>query len=423
VADFTYLRCWEGLVYFAFVVDVYSRMICGWQLAAHMRTDLVLDALRMALGLRGPGADVQLVHHSDRGSQYTSGDYTQTLEDHRVLASVGSVGDAYDNALAESFVDSFRTELVADRVWRTRSQLELATVEYVGWFNTSRLHESLGDIPPVEHEALSAAHAPGSEHPARDAEDRGAQTPSQPLTEGGEASNPYPKRALRARRGRPASATVRRADRPRKPKQETTKNGPRRTRSGSHPTLVIIREPYVTLRQALWAYAAFYTALNELGDRVVVGDFGDITTDVGGVIDRVNDCFGTSFARFVHTPHTTAECFRIIDDRARRPPWDDHIGAFLAGTEDIHQLRRARQEWQAHHPDRLPIPEDRVARPSQSRQRIKARLRRNYASAELAATRTRAEHAYTRFLRAASRTRAVLVAIGLSTEWCRLVPG
>ena len=185
----------------------------------------------------------------------------------------------------------------------------------------------------------------------------------------------------------------------------------------------VIREPYVTLRQALWAYAVFYTALNELGDRVVVGDFGDITTDIGGVIDRVNDRFGTSFARFVNTPHTTAECFRIIDDRARRPPWDDHIGAFLAGTEDIHQLRRARQEWQAHHPDRLPIPEDRVARPSQSRQRTKARLRRNYASAELAATRTRAEHAYTRFLRAARRTQAVLVAIGLSTEWCRLVPG
>jgi len=127
-------------------------MIVGWQLAARMRTDLVLDALRMALGLRGPGADVELVHDSDRGSQYTSIDYTQTLDDHGVLASVGSVGDAYDNALAESFVDSFKTELIADRVWRTRPQLELATVEYVGWFNHSRLHESLGDIPPVEYE-------------------------------------------------------------------------------------------------------------------------------------------------------------------------------------------------------------------------------------------------------------------------------
>jgi transposase InsO family protein len=153
VADLSYLRCWEGLVYFAFVIDVFSRIVVGWQLAAHMRTDLVLDALRMALGLRGPGADVELVHHSDRGSQYTSIDYTQTLDDHRVLASVGSVGDAYDiNALAESFVDSFKTELIADRVWRTRPQLELAVVEYVGWFNNSRLHESLGDIPPVEYE-------------------------------------------------------------------------------------------------------------------------------------------------------------------------------------------------------------------------------------------------------------------------------
>jgi transposase InsO family protein len=96
VADISYLRCWEGLVFFAFVLDAHSRMIVGWQLAAHMRTDLVLDALRMALHRRGPGADVELIHHSDRGSQYTSIDYTQTLVDHRVLASVGSVGDAYD---------------------------------------------------------------------------------------------------------------------------------------------------------------------------------------------------------------------------------------------------------------------------------------------------------------------------------------
>jgi putative transposase len=117
-----------------------------------MRTTLVLDALRMALGQRGSGADVALVHHSDRGSQYTSFDYTQTLADHGVLASVGSVGDAYDNALAESFVDSFKTELIADRVWRTRSQLELAVVEYIGWFNHDRLHEALGDVPPVEFE-------------------------------------------------------------------------------------------------------------------------------------------------------------------------------------------------------------------------------------------------------------------------------
>ena len=156
VADISYLRCWEGLGFFAFVLDAYSRMIVGWQLASHMRTDLVLDALRMALGQRGPGADVELIHHSDRGSQYTSIDYTQTLADHRVLASVGSVGDAYDNALAESFVDSFKTELITDRVWRSRTQLELAIVEYLGWYNAARLHESLGDIPPAEYEQLHA---------------------------------------------------------------------------------------------------------------------------------------------------------------------------------------------------------------------------------------------------------------------------
>jgi putative transposase len=155
VADLSYLRCWQGLVFFAFVIDAYSRKVIGWQLATNMRTTLVLDALRMALGTRRHGADLALVHHSDRGSQYTSIDYTQTLGDHRVLASVGSIGDAYDNALAESFVDSFKTELIADRVWRSQSQLELAVVEYIGWFNDSRLHQALGDLPPSEFERLS----------------------------------------------------------------------------------------------------------------------------------------------------------------------------------------------------------------------------------------------------------------------------
>jgi putative transposase len=154
VGDFTYLRSWEGISYFAFVIDAFSRRVVGWQLASHMRTDLVLDALRMALGQREPGADFELVAHTDRGSQYTSADYTQELDDASVLASVGSVGDAYDNAMAESFVDTFKTELVADRAWRSRSQLELAVVEYVSWFNHERLHESLGDLPPAEFEDL-----------------------------------------------------------------------------------------------------------------------------------------------------------------------------------------------------------------------------------------------------------------------------
>jgi putative transposase len=156
VGDLSYLRCWEGVVFFSFVIDVFSRRVVGWQLAGHMRTDLVLDALRMALGTREPGADFALVAHTDRGSQYTSAIYTQTLQDHGVLASVGSVGDAFDNAVAESFVDSFKTELIADRVWRTKAQLELAIVQYISWFNHDRLHSTLGDIPPIEFEALAA---------------------------------------------------------------------------------------------------------------------------------------------------------------------------------------------------------------------------------------------------------------------------
>ena len=159
VADFSYLRCWEGVVFFSFVIDVYSRKVVGWQFAKHMRTTLVLDALRMALSTRERVEEVRLIHHSDRGAQYVSGDYTQTLADHDVLASVGSTGDAYDNSMAESFVDSFKTELIADRVWQTRSQLELAIVEYISWFNDSRLHENLGDRPPREIEELYAAKA------------------------------------------------------------------------------------------------------------------------------------------------------------------------------------------------------------------------------------------------------------------------
>jgi putative transposase len=165
VCDFTRVRCWEGVLYFAFVIDVYSRRVVGWQLAGHMRDTLVLDALRMALAARRPGADVKLIHHSDAGSQYTSHDYTQALDDHDVRASIGTVGDALDNALAESFVDSFKTELITDRVWRTREQLEFAIVEYLGWFNHDRLHSSLDDIPPAEFEAehaprfLSQAHS------------------------------------------------------------------------------------------------------------------------------------------------------------------------------------------------------------------------------------------------------------------------
>jgi putative transposase len=156
-ADLTYIRCWEGLVFFSFVIDCYSRMIVGWQLAAHMRTELVGDALEMAVGQRRPDPEALLIHHSDRGSQYTSVQFNDALDDHGVAGSLGSVGDAYDNALAESFVDSFKTELIADRPWRTRTQLEIAIVEWVGWYNHRRLHSSLGDIPPAELEELYAS--------------------------------------------------------------------------------------------------------------------------------------------------------------------------------------------------------------------------------------------------------------------------
>jgi len=170
VADFTHLRTWEGVVFFSFVIDVFSRKVVGWQLATNMRTDLVLDALRMALGLRTPGADVALVHHSDRGSQYTSAEFTQALDDNDVMGSLGSTGDCFDNALAESFVDSFKTELIAERTWRSVAQAELAIVEWVSWFNNDRLHSSIGDIPPVEFEEnyrkhTAAAPPPGSSRP------------------------------------------------------------------------------------------------------------------------------------------------------------------------------------------------------------------------------------------------------------------
>jgi putative transposase len=162
VADFCSLRCWDGLVFFAFVIDVRSRTLVGRQFASHMRTTLVLDALRMALARRRSGAAVELVHHSDAGSQYTSYAFAQLLDDHGVLAWIGTVGDAYDNALAESFVDSFKTELIADRVRKTKTQLELAIVEYVGWFNHVRLHEALGDRPPAEFEQLQQAAISGN---------------------------------------------------------------------------------------------------------------------------------------------------------------------------------------------------------------------------------------------------------------------
>ncbi len=162
VADFTYLRSWDGVAFFAFILDVYSRYLVGWQFASHMRDTLVIDALQMAATTRRIDPELQLLHHSDRGSQYSSADFAWTLADHDILASVGSVGDAYDNAMAESFVDTIKTELISDRVWRTHAALELALARYVGWYNDRRLHSSIGDRPPAEYEALHARAIAGT---------------------------------------------------------------------------------------------------------------------------------------------------------------------------------------------------------------------------------------------------------------------
>ena len=152
VADFTYIPTWSGTVFVAFVVDVYSRRIVGWRAANHMRTDLPLDALEMAIWTRDGRLD-ELIHHSDRGSQYTSIRYTERLVDAGCKPSVGSTGDSYDNALAESVIGLYKAELMHPRgPWRTLDDLELATLEWVDWYNHRRLHSSIGNIPPVEYE-------------------------------------------------------------------------------------------------------------------------------------------------------------------------------------------------------------------------------------------------------------------------------
>jgi transposase InsO family protein len=151
VADITYVRTWQGFVYLAFILDCYSRMIVGWQLATHMRAELVVDALEMANGLRRPG--VGLIAHSDRGSQYTSLTYTDRLDELGIDPSVGSKGDAYDNAMAEAFVATFKSELVDGRRFSSFEYAEHETLDWIGFYNDERLHEALGDIPPSECEA------------------------------------------------------------------------------------------------------------------------------------------------------------------------------------------------------------------------------------------------------------------------------
>jgi putative transposase len=157
VADLTYVRTGAGWVYAAFVLDVYSRMIVGWQVATSLYTDLALDALKMAIWRRqSQGADLGgLVHHSDRGVQYRAIRYTQRLSEAGAVASVGSKGDSYDNAMAEAFNSLYKAELVRNKgPWRGIDDLEMATVEYIDWYNNRRLHGELGHVPPAEYEAL-----------------------------------------------------------------------------------------------------------------------------------------------------------------------------------------------------------------------------------------------------------------------------
>jgi putative transposase len=156
VADLTYVRTWSGFCYAAFIIDAYSRLLVGWQLAGHLRTDLALDALEMAIWRRPAQLD-GLVHHSDRGGQYLSIRYTERLAEAGAVTSVGSVGDSFDNALAESTIGLYKTELICRRgPWRGLDDLELATLEWVDWYNHRRLHGALDHVPPVEYEAASA---------------------------------------------------------------------------------------------------------------------------------------------------------------------------------------------------------------------------------------------------------------------------
>jgi putative transposase len=161
VADITYVRTYSGWVYAAFVLDVFSRRVVGWQLSKNLYTDLALDALNMGIWCRRrDGADLsRLIHHSDRGVQYLAIRYTERLAEAEVVASVGSVGDSYDNAMAEAFNSLFKAELVRNKgPWRGIDDLEIAVAEYIDWYNHRRLHGELGLVPPAEYEALHHAH-------------------------------------------------------------------------------------------------------------------------------------------------------------------------------------------------------------------------------------------------------------------------
>ncbi len=154
VSDFTYVATWNGFVYVAFVIDAFARRIVGWRVSRVAQTDFVLDALEQALHQRQPFTGSGLVCHSDRGSQYVSIRYTERLAEAGIEPSVGSVGDSYDNALAETVIGLFKTEIIHRRgPWRSFEAVEFATLEWVDWFNNRRLLEPIGNIPPAEAEA------------------------------------------------------------------------------------------------------------------------------------------------------------------------------------------------------------------------------------------------------------------------------
>ena len=157
VADITYVATWSGFAYTAFVIDVYSRRIVGWRVDRTLRASLALDALEMAIWSRSEPLE-GLVHHSDRGVQYLAIVYTERLAAEGAVTSVGSRGDSYDNALAESVIGLYKSELIFNRgPWRTVEDVELATLAWVHWWNTARLHSAIGNVPPAEFEAAHYA--------------------------------------------------------------------------------------------------------------------------------------------------------------------------------------------------------------------------------------------------------------------------
>ena len=154
VSDFTYVSTWQGFVYVAFVIDVFARFIVGWRVSLSMKADFVLDALEQALYARKGQREGELVHHSDRGSQYVSIRYSERLAEAGIKPSVGSIGDSYDNALAETINGLYKAELIHRRgPWKTKEAVELATLEWVSWFNHHRLLEPIGYIAPAQAEA------------------------------------------------------------------------------------------------------------------------------------------------------------------------------------------------------------------------------------------------------------------------------